>query len=83
MRRLHATLISSMLFPLAASCERPPELVGIVNADVPIEAVPDVTQHRVLITTTREASDALGRGERPDTARPVGERRGAEIMAEP
>jgi esterase/lipase superfamily enzyme len=42
------------------SCERPPELVGIVNANVPVDAVPDVTRHRIFITTTREASDAVG-----------------------
>ncbi len=60
MHRLLATFTSLMFLLLVASCERPPELVGVVNADVPVDAVPDVTRHRVFITTTREASDALG-----------------------
>ena len=60
MRRLCATLISFTFLLLVASCERPPELVGVVNADVPVDAVPDVSRHRLFITTTREASEALG-----------------------
>jgi esterase/lipase superfamily enzyme len=60
MRRLCAMLTSSVFLLLVASCERPPELVGIVNADIPVDAVPDVTRHRLFITTTREASEALG-----------------------
>lgn len=60
MRRLHATWISTLIFLVLASCERPPELVGILNAEVPVDAVPDVTRHRIFITTTREASDQLG-----------------------
>ena len=59
MRRLRATLLIPLVL-LLASCERPPELVGILNADVPVDAVPDVTKHRLFITTTREASDQLG-----------------------
>jgi esterase/lipase superfamily enzyme len=52
--------MSTLVFLLLASCERPPELVGVVNADVPVDAVPDVTRHRIFITTTREGSDQLG-----------------------
>jgi esterase/lipase superfamily enzyme len=60
MRHLCAMLASLTCLLVLVSCERPPELVGIVNADVPVDAVPDVTRHRVFITTTREASDAVG-----------------------
>jgi esterase/lipase superfamily enzyme len=60
MRRLHATLMLALAVLMLAACERPPELVGVVNSDVPVDAVADVTRHRIFITTTREASDQLG-----------------------
>jgi esterase/lipase superfamily enzyme len=60
MRRLRATLASALIVLSLASCERPPEIVGVLNADVPVDAVPDVTRHRLFITTTREASDQVG-----------------------
>lgn len=60
MRRLSATFISALLLILIASCGRDPEIVGIVNANVPVSSVPEVRRHRVFITTTREASDQLG-----------------------
>jgi len=60
MRSLRVLFTSALFGLLVSSCERPPELVGIVNADIPVEAVPDVTRHRIFITTTREASEAVG-----------------------
>lgn len=61
MRRSRASfLIPILLFFFLASCERPPELVGIVNADVPVETVPEITRHRIFVTSTREASEELG-----------------------
>jgi esterase/lipase superfamily enzyme len=31
-----------------------------VNADVPVDAVPGISRHRIFVTTTREASDQIG-----------------------
>ena len=41
-------------------CSRPPELIGIDNPAVPDESVPDLSRHRIFITTTREASEVVG-----------------------
>jgi len=60
MRRPSAMLLPFMLIIALSSCGRDPEIVGISNADVPVSAVPDITRHRVFITTTREASEELG-----------------------
>lgn len=43
-----------------AACGRPPELIGIDNPRIPANSVPDVTRHRIFITTTREPSDGPG-----------------------
>lgn len=45
---------------VVSSCARPPEVIGIENADVPVEAVPDLTTHRIFIATTRKATDLVG-----------------------
>ena len=60
MRRIPATFVSALLLIAIAACERPPELIGVVNADIPVDAVPGVTRHRIFVTTTREASDQIG-----------------------
>ena len=60
MRHLRATLASVLLVLALASCERAPELIGVVNAEVPVDAVPDVTRHRIFVTATRAASDEIG-----------------------
>jgi esterase/lipase superfamily enzyme len=55
---------SLLILALGASvltgCSRPPELVGVDNPAVPAESVPDVSKHRVFITTTRAASEVTG-----------------------
>jgi esterase/lipase superfamily enzyme len=43
-----------------SGCSRAPEIVGIENPDVPAASVPDVSRHRIFITTTREASEVVG-----------------------
>ena len=60
MRGLCATFSSMLIFLVLSSCERPPDVVGIDNADIPVGSVPDLSRHRVFITTTREASEELG-----------------------
>ena len=41
-------------------CSRPPELIGIDNPAFPDASVPDLSRHRIFITTTREASEVVG-----------------------
>jgi esterase/lipase superfamily enzyme len=60
MRDLRGVLTSALLVLLLASCERPPELIGIDNPEVPVDAVAGVTKHRIFVTTTRAASDQVG-----------------------
>jgi esterase/lipase superfamily enzyme len=55
-RFLTVLLLSLVL----AACSRPPELIGIDNPTLPAETVPDVSRHRIFITTTREASEVVG-----------------------
>lgn len=67
---LRLSLASVFLSAMLAGCTRPPDLVGIDNAEFPAETVADVTRHRIFITSTRAASAALGAlysGERSST----------------
>ena len=52
-----AALLAALLIP---GCARAPDLIGVVNPEVPVEAIPDVTRHRIFITSTREASEVAG-----------------------
>lgn len=45
---------------IVAGCSRPPDLIGVVNPSVPVQAVPDVTKHRIFIISTRQASEVAG-----------------------
>ncbi len=58
--RALCTWLSSFLILALAACSAPPPLVGIDNPDIPALSVPDVSQHRIFITTTRAASDVVG-----------------------
>lgn len=56
-----ATCLVVVVAALALTgCSRPPELVGVDNPEVPAESVPDVSRHRIFITTTRAASEVQG-----------------------
>ncbi len=57
--RLHLS-VAVVIGALLAGCSRPPELVGVDNPAIPAESVPDVSRHRIFITTTREASEVVG-----------------------
>jgi esterase/lipase superfamily enzyme len=50
----------AVLATLLVGCTRPPELIGIDNPEVPAETVPDVSRHRIFITTTRTSSGVAG-----------------------
>jgi esterase/lipase superfamily enzyme len=61
---MHDCLRSQVLLAALASalvgCSRPPELVGIDNPAIPAVSVPEISRHRLFITTTREASEVVG-----------------------
>ncbi len=45
---------------LLVGCSSPPELVGIDNPEIPAESVPEISRHRIFITSTRQASEVVG-----------------------
>lgn len=53
-------LLVALMAPVLAACSRAPDLIGIENAAVPVDSVPDLTRQRIFITTTREATDVVG-----------------------
>lgn len=59
-RLLSLPAILAFLTALLVGCSRPPELVGIDNPEIPAESVPQVSRHRIFITSTREASEVVG-----------------------
>lgn len=52
-------VLLALASPLLAGCGRPPDLVGIDNAAVPVASVEGLTRHRIFITTTRAASEVV------------------------
>lgn len=56
------TLLLALAVPalLAPGCSRPPDLVGVENAKVPIDSVPGASREKMFIMTTREASEVVG-----------------------
>lgn len=60
-RRLRSLpVVVALLALVLVGCSRPPELIGIDNAAIPVKSVPDLSRHRIFITTTREASEVVG-----------------------
>lgn len=53
-------LVTALLLILLASCTRPPDLVGIDNAEIPVASVAQATKHKIFIATTRQASEVVG-----------------------
>lgn len=60
--RSHVCRIARLLLLLAlvSACARPPELIGIENPEIPVDAQPGLTKHKIFMTTTREATDVMG-----------------------
>ncbi|MBS9718827.1 hypothetical protein J4E70_17950, partial [Pseudohalocynthiibacter aestuariivivens] len=54
------SLVVALLAPVLIGCSRLPELVGIDNPAIPAESVPEVSRHRIFITSTRAASEIVG-----------------------
>lgn len=54
-------LVAIVVFGLAATgCSRPPDLVGVDNAKVPVASVQGASHEKIFIMTTREASEVVG-----------------------
>ncbi len=54
------SMIMALVVSALVGCSRPPDLVGIDNPAIPAASVPQVSRHRIFITTTREASEVVG-----------------------
>jgi esterase/lipase superfamily enzyme len=54
-----ALVLTLTALPLVG-CGRPPELIGIENAAVPVRSVPDLDRHRIFVASTRAASEVRG-----------------------
>ena len=50
-------LMTILLFCGLAACSRPPELIGIDNAEKPVAVNKDVTLHKIFIATSRQTSE--------------------------
>jgi esterase/lipase superfamily enzyme len=50
----------ALLASVLVGCGSPPELVGVDNPEIPAESVPEVSRHRIFITSTRQASEVVG-----------------------
>lgn len=53
-------LLLVTLSALLVGCGRAPELIGVENPLTPVESVPDLSQHRIFIVSTRQASEVVG-----------------------
>ena len=60
MRQMFERVFLIMALVALAACGQPPEIVGIDNPEVPVDSVPQATQHKVFIATTREDSEVVG-----------------------
>ncbi len=49
-----------LIVGVLTSCSRSPELVGIDNSKIPAVSVTEATRQKIFITTTRQATEAVG-----------------------
>ncbi|MBS4009829.1 MAG: alpha/beta hydrolase [Roseovarius sp.] len=54
------SLISTLVLLVLVGCSAAPEIIGIRNANVPVESVEDLTKHRIFIMSTRGSSEVAG-----------------------
>lgn len=52
--------ISALLMMALVACSPAPQIIGIRNAEVPVESVADLTKHRIFIMSTRGSSEVAG-----------------------
>ncbi|WP_223422472.1 alpha/beta hydrolase [Tateyamaria pelophila] len=53
-------LIAILMVLVLTACTRAPQIIGVINPEVPVNSVVDLTKHRVFIISTREASEVVG-----------------------
>ncbi|MEO9576694.1 MAG: alpha/beta hydrolase [Tateyamaria sp.] len=59
MKRLKILVLFALCAFLSA-CGRPPELIGIDNAEVPVASVQAASKHKIFLASTRQASETVG-----------------------
>lgn len=59
-RVLYLAPLLVLMASVLLGCSRPPELIGIDNPEFPASSVPEVSRHRIFISTTRQQSEAVG-----------------------
>jgi esterase/lipase superfamily enzyme len=53
-------VVLTLLAVMLIGCGRPPDLIGVENAAIPVASVPDLAQHRIFIASTRQVSEVTG-----------------------
>ncbi len=53
-------LLAALVATGLAGCARAPDLIGVVNPEIPVASVADLTRQRIFMLTTREASQEFG-----------------------
>ncbi|WP_223422199.1 alpha/beta hydrolase [Tateyamaria pelophila] len=54
------SLIAALMVLALIGCSRPPDVIGVVNPNVPVSSVEMLSKHRIFIMTTRESTEAPG-----------------------
>ena len=52
--------VSSDCDDRASACTKPPELIGVDNAEIPVRSVKQVVLQKVFVATTRQATESVG-----------------------
>jgi esterase/lipase superfamily enzyme len=58
--RILKMLLMVVVLGAAASCSRPPDLIGIDNPEQPVASVTGATKRKIFLITTREATEVAG-----------------------
>jgi esterase/lipase superfamily enzyme len=53
-------VVLTLLAVMLIGCGRPPDLIGVENAAIPVASVPGLAQHRIFIASTRQVSEVTG-----------------------
>jgi esterase/lipase superfamily enzyme len=56
----HFPLAMLLAATLIAGCGRPPEIIGVENAQIRVDSLTDISRHKMFIATTRQASEVVG-----------------------
>jgi len=53
-------LVTTVILVMLSGCTKPPDLIGVDSLATPAESVANVSRHTIFISTTRQASEAVG-----------------------